>query len=394
MLIAYTTLLDGMVRQMSDFTTNISKGHIQIHYDAFIQDQDIYATIPWNKLDALKKDFADVTFSPRLYGAALASSGDVSSGVMLKAVSHSDENRVTTMLSHIKDGVADLSPISDDSELESFSVVVGSRLAKNMGLKPGSEVVLVSQAADGSIGNGLFYVSGILKPIEPTFDRTGILLSIEAFQSLMFLTSGAHEIAISAPRSELIELKKRLQSTFQDYENTIGPSDDLSGKVVVRTWKELVPAVSDMIEMSKAAIYILGIIMLGLASMGMTNTILMSVFERKHEFGVLLSLGMNKYLLLLMIMLEAIFISCIAAVVGSLVGIYSSLWLEKSGINFSAFMPEGFDYGGVIFEPIWRGHLNVDSIYISIILMFILAIIASLIPSWKTVRLKPVEAMR
>ncbi|MDH3327187.1 MAG: ABC transporter permease, partial [Gammaproteobacteria bacterium] len=290
LLILYSALLNGMVKQMADFSTKISSGHIQVHLQAFVDDQDLYATIPWALINKLENDSTDIKISPRLYGAGLASVGDISSGVMLRAVDPEKEKQVTTMLSHIRQGTADLSKYDSANGLDRFNVIVGAQFSKNMNISPGDELVLITQASDGSIGNGLFIVSGILKPIEPTFDRSGILLSIEAYNSLMYLESGAHELAIRADNHDLFTLKNDLSARLSLLQKTY-PTDELSGPIIVRTWKELVPAVSDMIEVSTAAIYILGMIMLGLASMGMMNTMLMAVFERKHEFGILLSLG-------------------------------------------------------------------------------------------------------
>lgn len=411
LLILYSALLNGMVKQMSDFSTKISSGHIQVHFQAFIDDQDLYATIPWaliNQLETeLDNDTSDnrnegsetkpeseqIFISPRLYGAGLASIGDISSGVMLKAIDPEKEKKVTTMLAHIRQGKASLNKLKNTNDLDKYNVIVGAQFAKNMSLKPGDDLVLITQASDGSIGNGLFVVAGILKPIEPTFDRSGILLSIDAYNSLMYLESGAHELAIRADRHDLLSLKNDLTTRLKKLHNSF-PTDSSSGEIVVRSWKELVPAVSDMIEVSTAAIYILGMIMLGLASMGMMNTMLMAVFERKHEFGILLSLGMGRYWILLMVMLESIFISIISTVIGTVSGVIFSLHLEKTGIDMSSFMPDGFDYGGIIFEPVWYGYLDTESVIISILLTLFIALIASFIPSWKTVKLKPVEAMR
>jgi len=394
MLILYAALLNGMVMQMTEFSTKISSGSIQVHRQSFIDDQDLYATIPWKLIDSLEKEFEHIAITPRLYAAGLASAGETSTGAMLKAVDPQRESKVTTMLSHIREGDASLQAITtNENGFPRYQVVVGAQFAKNLNLKIGDELVIVSQAADGSIGNDLFFVSGILKPIELTFDRTGVLMSIEAFQNLMYLQSGAHELAVSIDSQENILttkslLQKKLHSLVEQY-----PLDIEDDQIVTRTWRELMPAVSDMVEVSKAAIYILGIIMLGLASMGMLNTMMMSIYERKHEFGILLSIGMGRYWLLLMVMLESLFIACVSAIIGAVVGSTGAIYLEKHGIDLSGYMPDGFDYGGIIFEPMWRAHLDTESIYISIFLTLGIALIASLIPSWRIVKLKPVEAL-
>lgn len=392
MLILYIALLEGMIKQMSDFATQVSSGVIQVHQKLFVEDQDLYATLPWSLIEEIQNNNPDLKVSPRLYAAGLGSVKESSSGIYIKAIDPKKEADVTVMLQHLRQGVANLDVINQPEQgFSIYGVVVGAVFAKNMNISIDSELVIVSQAADGSIANGLFHVTGILKPIDPTFDRSGVLMSIKAYQDLMYLTDGAHELAVQMKNGEdLLTIQQRLSQQNAHWQESI----DGSTTVLVRNWRELMPAVSDMVEASKAATYLLGLIMLGLASMGMVNTTIMSIHERRQEFGILRSLGMGKYWLLLMVMFEAFFISIISALFGTVLGILGALWLQRHGIDLSGFMPDGFDYGGIIFEPVWRGLLNYDSIFISIIFMFVIALLASLIPSWRTVKLKPVEALR
>ena len=62
LVLFYTALLEGMTEQMADYATDISTGHIQIHRQAFIDDQDVYATLPWSYLEKLEKQFPEMNF--------------------------------------------------------------------------------------------------------------------------------------------------------------------------------------------------------------------------------------------------------------------------------------------------------------------------------------------
>jgi len=394
-LIIYAALLEGMVKQMTEFSTTISSGYLQVHRQLFNDDQDLYSTIPWNFIQALEQENKTLTFSPRLYASGLASSGDVSVGAMIKAIDPVKEQQVTTMLEHIRSGNSNLGKVaSHNSDFNQYYVIVGAQLASNMKVKPGDEIVLITQAADGSIGNGIFIISGILKPIEPNFDRTGILMSIEAYKELMILDSGAHEIAIGIPEnSDLTSYKLQLEKSINTLSTKYALSDS-KDLIELRTWRELMPAVSDMVEVSRAAIYILGLIMLGLASMGMLNTVMMSIYERKHEFGILLSIGMGHYWLLLMVVFESLIITLISVVVGTLAGVAGAVYMQNHGLDMSSYMPDGFDYGGIIFEPIWRGHINSSDIFICMILTVVISLIASMIPSLRIIKMKPIEVLQ
>ncbi len=398
-MIVYTTLIQGMSKQMINFATNISIGHLQIHRQSYINDQDIYATMPWDLLSYLEKK-REYKFAPRLYGAGLGAAGKLSTGIMLKAIDPEKEQQVTTILNHVRMGKADLGQVqhadSSDPALVIYGVVIGAQLAKNLKISPGDELIIITQAVDGSIGNGLFRVSGILKPIEPNFDRTGVLMSIPAIQSLLYLENGFHELVVSInEKDDLIERKKSLQEDVSQWSKDNEITKYKNGDpIVVRSWRDIVSSIADMLDINESIIYVIGGIMIGLASLGMMNTMLMAIHERTHEFGILLSIGMGRFWLLFMVLLESFFLSLVSAIAGGLLGIGYSLYLERYGIDLSGSLPDGVDIGGILWEPVWLGSFTPDSVFIGIIIMISIAMLASLIPSWRTVRLKPAEITR
>lgn len=395
MVILYASLLEGMTRQMVKYATEISSGHLQIHRQAYIDDQDLYATLPWSWMTRIEQDIQGINVAPRLYAAALASTKDTSNGVLIKAVDPGHEPEVTIMLDHVRSGEVELGPATASADgLPRTNVVIGAQLAKNMKIGPDSELVLVTQAADGSIGNALYRVAAVLKPLEPNFDRMGVLMSIEAYQQLMYLDDGFHELAIKLDDITALDTVQAELKAEVSRLNSEQPLDKLGGPPVVRNWHELNPAVSDMLELSNTFLIIVGFIVVGLASLGMLNTMLMAVHERTHEFGILLSIGMKRRWLLLMVLFESFFLALVAALSGSLLGMLVAGYFEEHGIDFSKSMPDGYDWAGIVFEPVMTGYLKpLDVVYASI-LMILITMVASLIPSWRTVRLKPVEVLR
>jgi len=170
--------------------------------------------------------------------------------------------------------------------------------------------------------------------------------------------------------------------------------DGLGGIPVVRNWREIVPTVSDMLDLSRTMVLFIGFIVVGLASLGMLNTMLMAVHERSHEFGILLAIGMKRRWLLLMVLLESLFLALVSAVAGSIIGVLIAQRFETHGIDFSESMPDGYDWAGIVFEPVMKGYLEPSHVVDACLLMLIVAMISSLIPSWRTVRMKPAEVMR
>ena len=400
MVILYASLLEGMTRQMVRFATEISTSHIQLHRQAFIDDQDLYATLPWSYMKKFEQDFPDVKFAPRLYASGLASAANTSTGVLIKAVDPTRENTVTKMLQHVRYGKLELGKVLEESNnsnpgsnLVRYNLLIGSQLAKNMKVNPGDELVLVTQAADGSIGNALYRIAAVLKPLEPNFDRMGVLMSIEAYKQLMYLEDGFHELAIKVDDMKQLEnIQDSIINKLVGYTSGL-PLDELGGPAKVRNWRQLTPAISDMLEMSKAFVFIIGFIIISLASLGMLNTMLMAVHERTHEFGILLAIGMKRRWLLLMVLFESFFLAMVSALAGTALGLFINDYFEKYGIDFSQSMPDGYDWAGMIFEPIMKGYLVPIDVLYACLMMIVITMLASLIPSWRTVRLKPAEVM-
>jgi len=398
MVILYAAFLEGMTRQMVQYATEISTGQMQLHRQSFVDDQDLYATLPWHYIERIERRLPEVVAAPRLYAAGLASAGDNSSGVMIKAIDPLRERRVTKMLDHLRSGEARFDAVSSNEGVERrYNVVIGTQMARNMHLNIGDELVLITQAADGSIGNALFRIGGVLRPVEPNFDRMGVLMSIEAYQQLMYLEEGFHELALWTQDLTALEQPQQPQQHVASLLTELHaeqPLDELGGAAMVRNWRQLTPAIADMLELSKAMVIIVGFIIVGLASLGMLNTMLMAVHERTHEFGILLSIGMSRWWLLLMVLFESLFLALISAVIGSIAGTFVARYFEQYGIDFSGSMPDGYDWGGIVFEPVMRGHFEPQHLLSSSLLMITIAMLASLIPSWRTVRMKPAEVLR
>lgn len=394
MVILYSAMMEGMSRQMISYATEISTGHLQIHRSAFIKDRDLYATIPWSYLKQIESKIGGIHIAPRLYAAGLASSAENSTGVLIKAVDPELETAVTKMLDHVRSGTMNLGMTTEAGGESRYQVMIGAQLAKNMRLNIGDELVLVTQAADGSVGNDLYRISAVLKPMEPNFDRTGVLMSISAYQQLMYLTNGYYELAIKLDDPSRIEAVQAELVTLIDRLLTAQSLDALGGDPVIRNWKELTPAIAGMLEMSSTVILFIGAIVISLASLGMLNTMLMAIHERTHEFGILLAIGMKRRWQLMMVIFESFFLSLVSAVVGSVIGVILSGYFETYGIDFSEQMPDGYDWAGMIFEPVMKGYLEPVHVLTGAVLMMVIAMTASLIPAWRLLRMKPAEVMR
>lgn len=399
MLILYSAFLKGMSDQMVSYATDILTGELQIHRQAYKQDQDVYATLSWQLLKTLQKNNPDLHFAPRLYAAGLASAQQNSTGVLIEAVNPKLENHVTKLLSHLREGNANLNMMplkpakNDEIPPQAYGVLVGAQLAKNLKLQLGSELILMTQALDGSIGNALYHVSGILSPFNPNFDRMGVLMSVPAYQDLMAMQSGLHEIAIKTPKdADLTAIQQRLEGQIKQIASSQKPA--YGGAAVVETWKQLNPSVASMLSLSRSMLLIIGLIVVSLAALGMINTLMMAIHERTHEFGILLAIGLKHRAILAMVLLESFYLALLSAVIGAGIGGGAARYFEHHGIDFSNQLPDGYDWAGMVFEPVMKGVITPEQIVQAVVLMLALTLVASLIPALRTLKLNTAEAIR
>jgi ABC-type lipoprotein release transport system permease subunit len=395
LMIGLGALMEGLLRQMETYATDLSLGQVQLHRQEFIDDRELYAQLPADLLQALEAD-TPYRYAPRLYASALASAGDLSEGVLLKGVDVVREGQVTRLPGHLRRGSFALGEPVRRASAEHpaiHPVVLGYRLAERLKVDVGGEIVLITQAADGSIGNGLFQVVGVLSPVELGFDRSGMLLSIQAFNTLMVMHGGYHEIAVRLPPDAPVEAA---QQRIQDLAAAWTVNHELpatGGAVVVRRWQQINPTVADMLSFSDIYTTVISVIIFSIAALGMLNTMLMAVFERSREFGILMAMGVGRFSLTLMVLLESFFLSLVGGLVGGIAGALLGWWLEVDGIDFSSYMPDGIDWAGVILEPVYRGHLLWKHVWTAEIIMIAIIMAASLIPTWRTVRLKPAQVL-
>jgi putative ABC transport system permease protein len=242
-----------------------------------------------------------------------------------------------------------------------------------------SKIQITISDEKGTPVQGTFRVCGIYKTTNGSFDQSSVFVNSGELASLYDGKNILiHEIAILLNDEENLEIaKEKLRAVSP--ENTIS------------TWKELAPDAAMMNDYMIMYYFIfIGIVMLALA-FGIVNTMMMTILERTKELGMLMAIGMNRRKVFNMIMLETIFLTSVGAVTGMLSGWLIVEALGKTGIHFSSW-GEGFEAIGFAAKvyPIIK-----PSFFLIITVMVIVtAIISSVWPARKALKLIPVEALR
>ena len=158
------------------------------------------------------------------------------------------------------------------------------------------------------------------------------------------------------------------------------------------TWKKILPQLADMVQLFDAVIWIFGLIFMLAAALGVVNTLLMSTFERIHEFGVLKALGAGPLRIVRDVAAEAFLLALLSTLIGVAVGVVATVYLQHHGIDLSGLGGD-ITFGGVAFNPIWRATLTARIVWVPVVSMWLVCVLAALYPAAKAARLNVVRAL-
>ena len=371
-LIIFQALIIGLIEKAVSNTTNLLVGEVQIHADGFLDDRSIYKSLESiEKVRAFAKE-NNIGIVERSYGFGLISSGKKSAGTQFWGINPESELKYFDFANNIEEG-------KFLSETSLKKVVLGKKLARSLAADIGAELVVFVQGADGSLGNDLFYVSGILKNVADDIDRGAALILKDDFDILFSTNNIVQEIALNSKgKFEAEEIQKNVSKLLKG--------------VSVLTWKQLMPFINSMVDqMSAFMLTIFSLIFTVAASLGVMNTLLMSTYDRMKEFGVIRAIGATPWRIIRQVSAEAILLTGLASIIGIIIGLGISLYLQVYGIDFSD--KGNLSFGGVVFDPIWKASVSFKIVLLPVVLMFITSILASLYPASIAARIKPVEAI-
>jgi len=372
-LVVWTSFTQGFLRDLQTTIVEVEIGDMQVHPPDYRNQPSIFDRIgaPSELVDTLGAMGFDA--SARLLGGGLAAAGDASAGVSLRGVETDQDARVSVVYDRVAQG-SWLDP-SDPA-----GVVIGGRLARTLDVGLGDELVLLSQATDGSIANGLYRVRGILAPFSEATDRGGVFLVRQAFLDFFVLPGGAHQVVVRNTEGQPLETSAaRIQA--------VAPGLD------VLTWRQLFPTLATMLDSVESTMYILFMIVYLAIAILLINATLMAVFERIKELGLLKAVGLSPTRVVGLILWEGFFQAMLAAAAGLILSVPVLFYVTRVGINLAALGGQ-VSISGIGLDPVMRGIVNPTIVVGPLSTMFVIVLLSMLYPAVKAARIKPVEAMR
>ena len=347
--------------------------HVQIHNPSFEYNLDINSTIdkPLRIFEYLERDSLVKKYSGRVIVSSMASSAHGSQGIKLIGINSDFEKNFSDISQNIVRG-------SYFSMIKSKPVVIGEKLANSLSLDLKKKVSFTFVDDNGDLQRVKFKVEGIYKSANSIFDAGTVYVKKEDLMKILYNKSSIHEIAVilnNIDNSEI--LKEKLLK--------------LNGNNKVETWKDLSPELGSVQELMVWFFLIFMSIILLALSFGIANIMLMAVLERKRELGMLMSVGLNKTKIFLMILFETIFISFIALPIGILLSYIMISYYGKIGIDLS-IVSKGLDSFGM--KSMVYTSLPMRYYVMITFLTLTVTLISSLFPARRALKLDPAQAVK
>lgn len=371
-MILYTGLVEGYLDAMERNVLDLEVGDVQVFAGDYRRNPSIYTRIDDSERLLGRLEEAGFRASGRLLAFGLVAADEASAGASFRGLDVARDAEVSEV-SHQLDRGRWLDPADPKG------VVIGRKLARTLGIDIGGELLVITQGADGSMAYELYNVSGVLRGISDAIDRSGVFMTDSSFRELMTLPEGVHQIIVRRPAElDLSAAQVRIQELATQYD--------------VRSWRQLMPTVASMLDAGRSAMILMGFIIYLAIAVLILNAMLMSVFERIRELGVLKALGFSPFALLGLILLESVIQTAMAIGIGLALGIPGILYLSRVGIDLG--MLAGTSILGIAMDPIWRAAINTRVFMMPVLLLTGIVLLAVIYPAAKAAMLRPVEAMR
>ncbi|MFK5894436.1 MAG: FtsX-like permease family protein, partial [Pseudomonadota bacterium] len=261
-----------------------------------------------------------------------------------------------------------------------YGVVIGKKLSRLLDVTIGDEIVFIGQTSDGYMANELFKIRGVLKSVSSSIDSSSVFISDQSLIEMLALPEGAHEIAIMrADRNHDLQLAtKQITNMASAYETL--------------NWRQLMPVIARFLDTADVQTFIMLIFTYIAVASVVLNAMLMSVFERIHEFGIMKAIGVTPMQSIILIYAETLLLTILSSIIGLVSGLSIAIYFETHGLDMSS-LAEDISFAGIAFDPIWYAHVSPQILINPIIFLFVISVLAVIYPALKIARIRAVDAI-
>jgi ABC-type lipoprotein release transport system permease subunit len=372
LLILMASVVEGEMGGALENAIRLQSGHIQIRAATYDENK---SSLKWEDLVANPDEIAAKiaafqqvkAATPRLYASGFLSSGTQSAGAKITGI-----DPLSPASDPYREGIISGQYLSPDDR---DAVLIGRPMAEKLSLKVGDNVGLSLNTADGNVQEQTFTVKGIYTTNTYGFDSATVFLPLAKTQAMTQTENHASTIFVLLKATTMTD--------------TVAPALSVSSNLQVKTWKDLNPLFVQWEALAQSYIGFLYLIILAISVSVIINTLIMSVYERTREIGILSAIGMRGSRIMMLFLAESSLLAIGGVIMGLIIGVLATTYFNVHG-----FYVGNMGLSGIAITDTIYAKLTMENLINLTIMTFVATILAGLYPAIMASRMQPVEALR
>jgi ABC-type lipoprotein release transport system permease subunit len=352
---------------------SVLPGHVQVHHPDYRDDPSIANLIAISDEELSERFGSSADFlawATRIRVPAVITSEYESRGVTLLGVDPLQERGLTFVDYDAVEGR--FLESADDT-----GVVIGRKLATTLNTRVGKRIVLMSQDPENEIADRGFRVVGLFDANVQAYEEAYVFAGKTTIQKML---------RVGDQVSELFVLGDDFRDVEAEYNKTV---ELIDGRAEVKRWIELDAYLGTMLSVMDGFVLVWIIVIFLALSFGLVNTLVMAVFERVREIGLMLALGMRPIYILGQIIVESLLLLAIGLAIGTVLA-WAAVQPMKDGVDLS-IVGEGMEMWGM--SSVLYPELLLSDVILANVVVLVLGFLASLSPAWRAAQYEPIEAI-
>ena len=372
LLILMASVVEGEMGGALENTIRLQSGHIQIRAATYNENK---SSLKWEDLVANPDEivakiaaFDQVkTATPRLYASGFLSSGTQSAGAKITGI-----DPLSPASDPYREGIVSGEYLNPDDR---DAVLIGIPMAEKLNLQVGDKVGLSLNTADGNVQEQTFTVKGIYTTNTFGFDSSTVFLPLTKVQAMTRTENHASAIFVLLKDTGMTD--------------TVAPALSVPANMQIKTWRELNSLFVEWEALAQSYIGFLYLIILAISVSVIINTLIMSVYERTREIGILSAIGMRGSRIMALFLAESSLLAVGGVIMGLIIGVLATMWFNVNG-----FYVGNMGLSGIAITDTIYAKLTMDNLINLTIMTFVATILAGLYPAITASRMEPVAALR